>query len=161
VDALEAVGAVQACARCQRPATADESRCAGCGAWLRGNVGALTHGGRRRRALTERQARDTELYHQWARDLGGLDTLSTAQQEVLVGTVAAVLIRQTAERFLSSARLSLSSEKAQAALSTFFKADDSMRRGAALLGLQRKTKRVETLEDYMAQHADGERGDGE
>jgi hypothetical protein len=109
------------------------------------NTLAMRHGGRRQRALTEQQARDTELYRQWAADLGGLDTLSTAQREVLAGTVASALIRQTAERYLASARLSLSSAKAQTALATFFKADDAVRRGAALLGLQRKAREVPDL----------------
>jgi hypothetical protein len=68
-----------------------------------------------------------------------------AQQTALGGLVASVFIRQAAERYLASARLSLSSEKGRNAFAVFFRADESVRRGAALLGLERKVRDVPDL----------------
>lgn len=134
------------CKRCGREAEAGEARCAGCGCLLPGHELTLRHGGRRRRALTAQEARGSELFQQWAQDLGGLDALSVGQQEVLAGVVAAVFIRQTCEGYLAKTRTALSSDKARRALETFFRADDSVRRGAALLGLERRQRQIDPAE---------------
>ena len=78
--------------------------------------------------------------------------MSVAQSEVLACVVASVLIPDTAERYLASARLSLSSAKAQSAPTVFFKADDAVRRGAAVLGPKRRTKRIDSLERLSARY---------
>jgi len=134
-----------ACKRCGTVAASGADRCDKCKCALLGNALAVTHGGRRRRALTAREARGSELYARWATDLGGEDSLTVGQQEVLAGTVAAVFIRQTAERYLATAKTPLTSERALRALEVFFKAAADVRRGADMLGIERKTKTVPDL----------------
>jgi hypothetical protein len=128
------------------------------GKFVAGNTVALRHGGRRR-PLSPQEARTSELFARWAADLGGLDALSVGQQEVLAGIVASVFVRATAERYLAQSRAPLTSDKAKRALEVFFRADDAVRRGASLLGLERKAKPADLdLATYL-QHADeGERG---
>jgi hypothetical protein len=123
------------------------------GRFTPGNVAALTHGGRRKRALTAQQARGSALYAAWATDLGGVDQLSTAMREVLVGTVAAVLIRESAEAYLATARTPLTGDRAKRALEVFHRAHDAVLRGATALGLERKAKPALDLRAYAAQQA--------
>jgi hypothetical protein len=159
VSALEAAGAAQTCGRCQTPARPGETRRSACQSWLRGNDGAVTHGGRRRRAPTDQPARNSELDRQWAQDLGGEDALSTAQREVLAGLVASIFVRYGAERYLSQARLSMTSERIKRALEVFFKSNDAALKGALALGLAKRAKDVPDLASDLAQH-DGETGPG-
>ncbi len=105
------LGTVPTCARCQAPA-GEGNQCQRCGAWLRSNTAAVTHGGRRR-ALSPQEARRSELYQRWAVDLGGDETLSTATREVLLGAVGAAQIRDTAEAWLARTRGSVTSDRAQ------------------------------------------------
>ena len=140
-----------ACKRCQRPIEAGQDRC-GCGVALPKNSLAVRHGGRRNRRLTQQEARSSELYQEWAQDLGGLESLSVAQREVLAGVVAACFVRATAEKYLASSSFSLVSDKAQRALQVFHRADEAVRRGAQVLGIERRSKQVPTTVAAIVAH---------
>jgi hypothetical protein len=116
-----------------------------------GNSLARTHGGRSRPMTLER-AQASALYQALVADRGGEHAISAVERESLVGFVEATQIRTTAAAYLARTRISMTSDKAQKALATWFKASADVRAGAQILGLERKTKRVERLEDYIAQH---------
>ena len=75
-------------------------------------------------------------------DLGGEDALSTAQREILAGVVASIFVRNGAERYLSQARLSMTSERGKRELEVFFKSNDAALTGALALGLERRARPV-------------------
>ena len=104
--------------------------------------------------MTEQQARASDLYRAWAADLGGEDSLSTAQKEVLAGVVASIFIRNGAERYLASARLSMTSERIKPALEVFFKSNDAALKGSLALGLKRAARDVPDLATVPAAEAE-------
>src|SRR5262245_941758 len=121
------------CGRCQKPATADETRCSACQSWLRGNTGALTHGGRRR-PVTLETARNSPLYQELVTERGGEDAISAVAREVIVAFVEGAQIRATAAAYLARTRISMTSDKSQRALATWFKASADVRANGQLLG---------------------------
>ena len=124
----------------------------------RGRVGlrnslARTNGGRSR-PLTLETARNSPLYQALVADRGGEDAISAIEREVIVGFVEASQIRTTAAAYLARTRVSMTSDRAQRALTVWFKASGDVRASGQLLGLERKAKRAETLADFLAaQHA--------
>jgi hypothetical protein len=112
------------------------------GRFTRGNSIALLHGGRRR-ALAVQDARSSELFQQWATDLGGEESLSAGQLAILTRVVEADQIAATAARYLATTRSKLTNDRVQMAIKTHFAALDRIFRGAAVLGIQRKTKRID------------------
>ena len=117
---------------------------------------ALRHGGRRG-PVTLETARNSPLYQALVSDRGGEDAISAVEREVIVGFVEATQIRTTAAAYLARTRISMTSDRAQKALATWFKASGDVRSGAQILGLARREREVPSLTSYLAAH-DGEIG---
>lgn len=136
------------CRKCGRQAVADENRCRSCAAFLPGNQTGLIHGSRRR---TMADPRESELYQEWAADLGGEGELTAAQRAVLCRAVEADAICRTAFSYLEGTQESVAAERVQKALAVLAQHAGNVYRGAKILGL-RRMKREVTLEDRLRDH---------
>ncbi len=134
------------CRRCGLAALADENRCRECRSFLPGNQLGLTHGGRRR---TLANPRELELWHAYARDLGGEDELTAGQSAILARVVEADAIAQTAYSYLASTDKTAVHAKVQKVAQVLLSAASTVYRGAALLGLERRAK-TGTLAEYIS-----------
>lgn len=122
-------------------------QCPHCGRVTPGNVLALRHGGRAELPLADPERSD--LFRAWADDLGGEAVLTTGQRAVLRRVVEADAVCRTAYSYLENSRESPTSKRVEKALSTLATHAQTLFRGAAMLGLERRQRRVPNLTEEL------------
>ena len=140
------------CRRCGQQSNRGEFRCWHCQSYIKGCAPQLVHGLRRRASLDlpaeVREALD-EKRAAIASDLGGEDTLSQLQRDVLdryldLDGLAAF---QAAE--LSRNGMVTAKGHARALFSAFLQTTDRQVKLAQLLGLERRERQVDSIADYL------------
>jgi hypothetical protein len=92
----------------------------------------------------------SELFRAWAEDLGGAEELTTGERAVLRRVAEADAVCQTAYSYLEHSRESPTSRRVEKALQTLAAHAQTVFRGAAMLGLARRARRVPTLAETIA-----------
>ena len=114
-----------------------------------GNRVAMTHGGQRHTPIAKPES--SELYQAWLQDLGGPAEATAPQLVVLRRAAEADAICGTAFDYLVRSRESLTSRRVQTAIQTYRDATGVLFRAVALLGLERRQRRVQSLSDALSQ----------
>lgn len=115
-------------------------QCQQCGCWLPSNAGHLVHGGRSRQPLANPE--DAPLFQEWARDLGGVESLSTGARVLLRRAAEADLICSTALSYVMESRESVTSARVLKSLDVLAKHSQTLLRVASLLGVKPEPKDV-------------------
>jgi len=92
-----------------------------------------------------RRRRPARCIRRWWPSGAARNSISAVEREVIVGFVEATQIRTTAAAYLARTRVSMTSDKAQKAFATWFKASGEVRAGAQILGLDRRQRTVPDL----------------
>lgn len=117
-------------------------QCGKCRAFVKRNVAGMIHGGRRERPLANPE--DSELYQDWAADLGG--DLTAGQRAVLRRAAEADAVCQSALDYVLRTRESLVAVRVLKALSVLATHSTNVFRAAGVLGINRVEKHVNPLE---------------
>ena len=148
------------CSRCGQNLDESAERCPSCGCWTSGNRASFKHGGRSaqvRGALlpeqAERFARLAERRQAIEQDLGGADALSQIGRDL----VTRYLETSTIAEFLAGVLVAngplTPRGRARSALNAFLQVLDRQHRLALALGLERRSKRLPSLHDYLDERA--------
>jgi hypothetical protein len=134
-----------------------------CGCWVAGNTGGLVHGGRSERVLQAMLPEQADIQASMAAwrqeiltDLGGDAETSRVQRDLLDTYLqVSALVTFLGTHVVAQGPLTPRGKTA-ARFNAFLAAADRQQRLAQALGLERRSKTVPTLSDYMARRPGGD-----
>jgi hypothetical protein len=137
------------CARCNAEPPPGVERCPACQSWLRGNRGALRHGGYARRLPDDLKVSIEEFRESLIAAQGGLDALADDPLRAALVRIAVDL--ETGRRLQMSyvVRAGIETRAGGAAYDRVLASADRLLRTIVVLGMGRRQKRVGNPIDFM------------